>query len=270
MTSTDDVSQNLDIILKLLEETEEAETQFISFPENSLYLRVDMDAGEKYALELEDDALRQLSEYCRSHKVCVHLGSIPLLINGKIHNCSVLIDDQGKRHADYSKMHLFDIFLKDKKPILESDYYQKGEKPEIFEWQGFRFGLSICYDLRFSELFNYYARKEVDVLLIPAAFLPTTGKAHWEVLLRARAIENQAYVLAAAQAGEHVSTKTDSRRSSYGNSLVVDPWGEVLCHVKEEGSNVVFAQLEKSRIQHVREQVPMKNHRRFQPNWSWT
>lgn len=267
MTSVDDVSVNLQQIHQILDQTKSQSVDFVSFPENALYFRVDMDHGEKYALQKEDPAFLELAERAKEDEILIHLGSVPIWHEGKIHNCTVIIREEGVCEFLYSKMHLFDIYLEGKKPILESDYYDFGWAPQVFEWKGFKFGLSICYDLRFSELFNYYAREEVDVLLIPAAFLPKTGEAHWEVLLRARAIECQAYVFASAQGGEHFSTQKEYSRKTYGHSLVVEPWGQVLEH---DGAKTVFVEVEREKIQSMRQQIPMKDHRRFNTNWTWT
>lgn len=260
MNSIDDVETNTHQLFHLLEEAVKGGAEFISFPENCLYLRID-ESGEKYALPIDHAVFRRLSKFCREKNVCLHLGSVPVRSDNKIWNSTFLIREDGSCERVYDKMHLFDIELAGQKAIRESDYYHHGMAPKVLEWRGFRFGLSICYDLRFAELYNYYAKEEVDVLLIPAAFLVETGRAHWEVLLRARAIENQCYVLAAGQGGEHKG-KNGATRRTYGHSMIIEPWGEVIAQT-DESSQVVLAELQREKITAVRRQIPMGKHRRW-------
>lgn len=268
MCSTDCVDDNVDQLLKLLRQALRGGARLISFPENSLYLRIDMENGEKYAFAENSQVFERLALELRGSGAQMHLGSVPVKLEGEIRNVSVWIDDQGQVNFPYSKMHLFDIELHGQKPIRESDYYRKGTQPALVKTLGFRFGLSICYDLRFPELFLYYAHQGVDALMIPAAFLVETGRAHWEVLLRARAIEGQSYVVAAAQGGTHVS-KNGKSRQTYGHTMIVDPWGAVLAQADAD-KKVVFADISGETIRKVRAQIPMAAHRRFHANWSWT
>lgn len=186
----------------------------------------------------------------------------PQSLRPNIFNASFLIQPNQAPQILYRKIHLFDIALKDQKPIKESDFFAYGAQENIFEYKGFKFGSSICYDVRFSELYLKYARQAVDVILVPAAFLVKTGQAHWDILLRARAIESQCYVLAAAQAGKHVRSDATVFRETYGNSLIVDPWGQIVAR-KEEGVGLIYAKLDKKQIESVRTQIPMAQHRRL-------
>ena len=131
------------------------------------------------------------------------------------------------RRKSYEKIHLFDIELDGLSPVRETDLFKHGKFPSVFKVRGWEIGQAICYDLRFAELFLEYAKQGVDLVLVPAAFLVETGRAHWEVLLRARAIESQCYIVAAAQAGKHLGCQ-GGHRMTYGHSLAIDPWGTVI------------------------------------------
>ncbi|MEK2644516.1 carbon-nitrogen hydrolase family protein [Bdellovibrio sp. BCCA] len=264
MTSVDDVEANLkQIETQLAEIFKNSQPRFVSFPENCLYLRVA--EGEKIeGLTLSHSAFSKLSELAKKYNTHLHLGSVPLYVEGHLYNSSVLVTPSGDAQPTYQKLHLFDIQLEGQKPIRESDVFRHGQKPNIIEVDGWRIGEAICYDVRFAELFSQYARQEVDLILLPAAFLVKTGEAHWEILLRARAIESQSYVMAAAQGGTHRSTKTGATRETYGHSLIIDPWGTVVGQVAERAQGATVAKLSRERIDKVRQQIPMKFHRRLQ------
>jgi deaminated glutathione amidase len=264
MTSVDDVEVNFLQIEKLLEKVS-PQSRIVFFPENCLYMR--LLEGDKIAgLELDDEVFQKLSAQAVKRKLALHLGSVPLRKNDKLTNASVLIDSHGKISSTYEKLHLFDIALEGQKPIRESDAFAHGQGTSDLEIEGWKFGQSICYDVRFSELYSQYAKKSVDVILVPSAFLVSTGKAHWEILLRARAIESQCYLIASAQAGTHRSPESHSQlgeRKTYGHSLVVSPWGEILAEGSADQPEVIEFCLEKSAIETVRRQIPMKSHRRL-------
>jgi deaminated glutathione amidase len=187
-----------------------------------------------------------------------------LTMGGRLSNATVWIDPSGDIKIKYRKIHLFDVDVEGQKPIRESDHFAPGYRPEIIEIGGWRIGLTICYDLRFADLFLAYAREAVDLVLVPSAFLVPTGRAHWETLLRARAIESQLYVAAAAQSGEHASAIGDAKRYTYGRSLVVDPWGGIMAEAKTEASGVqvLTSLLRQSELAKVRAQIPMASHRK--------
>ena len=261
MTSVDDVQTNLDYILKLLSSPECAQSDLVCFPENSLFLRV-KEGTQIRGLELDHPAFRQLAEWAKLNDCVVHLGSVPLLRGSELFNSSVLIRPDGSVQDSYQKIHLFDVDVQGHKPVRESDVFSPGREVQVFDVRGWKIGSSICYDLRFAELYSKYAASEVDVILIPSAFLVPTGAAHWEILIRARAIESQAYVLAAAQGGRHHGV-SGGERATYGHSLIVDPWGVILEECRENGPQTVRAELSRGRITQVRAQIPMKNHRRL-------
>jgi deaminated glutathione amidase len=257
MTSTDDWQANEKQILDLLGKIPDPQTvDLISFPENSLYLR--LQENEKVeGIDLQNPIFDRLSHFARTNSVCIHLGSVPLKSNeARVYNSTVFIDSNGKREATYHKIHLFDVDISGHRAYRESDSVKSGERPAIFEIKGWRLGLTICYDLRFSNLFAYYARQNVDLILVPSAFTVPTGQAHWEVLLRARAIESQCYVVAAAQEGSH-----GGRRETFGHTLIVDPWGKIIAQLSK-GQGIIEATLSQERLSQVRAQIPMMQHRK--------
>lgn len=260
LTSVDDVALNLQQIENLLSPVKPGEVELVCFPENCLYMRI-KEGEDMPGFDVADPTLRRLCELAVELKTSFHLGSIPLREREKLSNASVLIDPQGFARVTYRKVHLFDIQLEGQKPIRESDVFHHGVKAESFMTHDWKIGQTICYDLRFSELFYQYALEQVDVILVPAAFLVPTGQAHWEVLLRARAIESQAYVVAAAQAGTHKSSK--GQRQTYGHSLVIDPWGQIVAQGVSDQPQLLKVQLNKAEIAKVRRQIPMHDHRRL-------
>jgi len=195
-----------------------------------------------------------LGETARKHGVWLVGGSLPLVADdpAKLRNTCLVYDDQGRRVARYDKIHLFG-FTKGTESYNESLTIEAGRQVVSFDMPFGRIGLAICYDLRFPELFR--ALGEVDLLVVPAAFTETTGRAHWELLLRSRAVENQCYLLAAAQGGRH-----PSQRVTHGNSMIVDPWGEVLGRL-DKGAGVVVAEIDAARIAEVRASLPALRHR---------
>ena len=188
----------------------------------------------------------------------VHLGSIALRGSGKkLVNRGFVIDAEGEVRARYDKIHLFDVDLPSGESWRESAMYAPGREAVVVTGTPVgTLGLTICYDLRFPALFERLSEAGADVIAVPAAFTVPTGKAHWSVLLRARAIEAAAFVIAAAQAGRH-----EDERETYGHSLVVDPWGEVLVEM-EDAPGLTFVELDLGRISEVRDRIPVLKHRR--------
>lgn len=264
LTSVDDVPTNLQQILSLLARLEDDVPDLVCFPENALYFRM-REGAPVPGMEAKDEILHVLSHWAKRTGAVVHIGSVPLKRGSRLFNSSLVLTPDGAVHDNYQKIHLFDVDVEGAKPMRESDVFTHGEVPSVFTVKGWKFGSSICYDLRFSELYLHYAKLEVDALLIPAAFLVPTGQAHWEVLTRARAIECQAYVLAAAQGEVHHGVQGGSR-STYGHSMIIDPWGTVLTETPPgftEEQRILRATLSRERIARVRAQIPMKNHRRL-------
>jgi predicted amidohydrolase len=208
---------------------------------------------------------RMLAETAREHRLWLVGGTLPLTLADsatrdgvapdRVMNADLVFSPQGELAARYDKIHLF-AYDNGRERYDEGRTLRAGTTPVAFDADGVRVGLSVCYDLRFPELYRALMRPPCDLLSVPSAFTYTTGAAHWEVLLRARAIENQCYVVAAAQGGTH-----ENGRRTFGHSLVVDPWGEVVA-CREEGEGVVVAELSRERIESVRRQLPALEHRR--------
>lgn len=229
-------------------------------PEMSLLLDRDRERAGRHILAQEHSRhvamLRELAQRLRLH---IALGSMAVALpDGRWANRSLLFLPSGERPVPYDKMHMFDVDLADGESWRESNAYAPGERiVTIDDTPVGRLGLTICYDLRFPALFEALGRRACDAIAVPAAFTVPTGRAHWHILLRARAIEASAYVIAAAQVGTH----RDGRRT-YGHSLVVDPWGEVLLDMGGEEPGLAFAHLDRERIAEVRRQLPSLANRR--------
>jgi predicted amidohydrolase len=195
-----------------------------------------------------------LSEAARRHKIWVVGGSIPLAasVPDKVLNTCLVFDEYGEQVARYDKIHLFNLELGNER-YQEANTIEPGKQVVVVDSPFGRIGLAVCYDLRFPELFR--AMKDVDIIVLPSAFTETTGKMHWEPLLRARAIENLAYVIAAAQGGYHVSG-----RETHGHSMIVDPWGRVLDQIAR-GSGVVIAEVNRGYQASLRASLPALSHR---------
>ena len=197
-----------------------------------------------------------LAETAQRHGIWIFAGSIPLTASSpdKMRNASLVFNPAGERVARYDKIHLFG-FRKGEEAYDEASFIEPGGQPVAVDTPFGRVALSICYDLRFPELYRAFA--PVDLILVPAAFTETTGRAHWEILLRARAIENQCYLLAVGQGGRH-----ENGRMTHGNSMIIDPWGEILDR-KLKGPGVVIADLDHQRIAEIRESLPALAHRKL-------
>ena len=209
-------------------------------------------------VEDEDLVIAAARNAAHAEGIWVHLGSVAVLTEGaRLANRSFVIDPRGEVRARYDKIHLFDVDLPSGESWRESNTYRHGQEAVVVTGTPVgTLGLAICYDLRFPALFARLAEASADVIAVPAAFTVPTGKAHWEVLLRARAIEAGLFVVAAAQSGHH-----EDGRTTYGHSLVVDPWGEVLLDMSD-GAAVKAVEIDLSRITDVRSRVPAFSHRR--------
>ncbi len=264
LNSSEDIDQNIHqiqkIIKQFLDSHQPSQPVLFVLPENSLYMRASDKAVVK-ALAIDSSQIKQVQAFCDEKKIYIHL-TTALKDQNKIWNASVLLKPNQPPQITYKKVHLFDIQLNGEKPVCESDVFTHGETVTYFDLEGVRFGSSICYDIRFAELFSQHAKNKVDVILVPAAFLVKTGQAHWEILLRARAIESQAYVLAAAQVGEHHNLDRSQTRKTYGHSMAIDPWGSIL-ELNKDQAGCFQVEIDLEKIKSVRQQIPMSNHRRL-------
>ena len=229
-------------------------------PEMSMLIDRDRNrARASISVEAQTAALQEISDAAAKASIWVHMGSVPVqteVDSQRLANRSIIIDDKGKIRARYDKMHLFDVVLASGESWRESSVYDAGSGPVVVETPLGTLGLTICYDVRFPDLFSALAKASVDAIAVPAAFTVPTGKAHWHTLLRARAIEAQAFVIAAAQSGQH-----EDGRCTFGHSLVVDPWGEVLLDMGD-GEGLGYAEIDLARIAEVRSQIPVHSNRR--------
>ncbi|MFA5968392.1 MAG: carbon-nitrogen hydrolase family protein [Sphingomonas sp.] len=210
--------------------------------------------------EQEDICLAAVREAAAKAGIWVHLGSLALKRpDGRFNNRGFVIDAAGEIRARYDKLHLFDVDLPTGESWRESAVYAPGEGATVVETPAGMLGPTICYDLRFADLYRALSDAGATVLAVPAAFTRPTGAAHWHTLLRARAIEAGAYVVAAAQTGEH-----EDGRATYGHSLVIDPWGEVLLDMGGK-AGLGFADIDPARVADVRSRIPVLSHRRSIP-----
>ncbi|MFG1464012.1 carbon-nitrogen hydrolase family protein [Xanthobacter sp. DSM 24535] len=256
-----DVGANIEMATALIREAAQAGAQYVQTPETTNLMELDRSAlFEKLREEEGDPALAAFRALARDLQIHLHVGSLALKISEqRAVNRGFLIAPDGEIAARYDKIHMFDVDLGNGESYRESNSYKPGERAVTARVAGVKVGLSICYDLRFPPLYRALAESGAEVLTVPSAFTRPTGEAHWHVLLRARAIENGAYVLAAAQGGRH-----ENGRETYGHSLVVDPWGRVIA---EGGSDpcVILAEIDLNEVSAARRRIPSLQHgRRFE------
>jgi predicted amidohydrolase len=257
-----DPPANARALIEAVDEAASGAAEMLFTPEMSGLLdRDSARAAKNIANEDEDQVLAACREAAKRNHIWLDIGSLAVRVdNGKVANRGFVIDHEGRIRARYDKMHLFDVDLPTGESWRESAVYSAGEGVVLVNGTPVgKLGLTICYDLRFPMLFARIAEADADVISVPAAFTVPTGHAHWHVLLRARAIEAGLFVVAAAQVGRH-----EDGRQTFGHSLVVDPWGEVLLDMGEE-TGVAFAEIDLSRISDVRSRIPALNHRRSIP-----
>jgi deaminated glutathione amidase len=264
MCSTEDVSSNLATARKLIREAAGEGAALVGLPENFAYLGTDRDHRLTIAEPLEggEDGpiLREMRLAARESRAWLLLGGFPEKLADdpkRIGNTSVLLDAEGEIRARYRKIHLFDVQIPGGQQFRESDSIGAGQSAVVAETPWGKLGLSICYDLRFPELYRELGRMGARLLAVPSAFTRETGKDHWHVLLRARAIENQCYLFAPAQWGFH-----GGKRSSYGHALVVDPWGVVIAECGEH-DGFALASVDIDYQDRVRTNLPCLQHRRI-------
>ena len=257
-----DAKENARALVHAIDEAAAGDAEMLFTPEMSGLLdRDSARAAKSLRPEEQDEVLAACREAARRHHIWLHVGSLAVLVDdGKIANPGFVIDSEGKIRARYDKIHLFDVDLPTGESWRESNVYSAGKGVVLVNGTPVgKLGLTICYDLRFPGLFARLAEADADVIAVPAAFTVPTGKAHWHILLRARAIEAGLFVVAAAQVGLHADG-----RQTFGHSLAIDPWGEVLLDMGEE-QGVGFADIDLKRISDVRARIPALNHRRTIP-----
>ena len=264
MVSTPDRDRNLEAAARLIAQAAAQGAELVGLPEY-FCLMGRRDTDKLAIAEALDDGpiQRFLGQAAREHGLWLVGGTLPLSVPGRadrVRNTCVVHDPQGRRVSRYDKIHLF-AFDNGREQYDEGRVLEAGTQPAGFTAGPHRVGLSVCYDVRFPELYRALAEapdgSPCDLMCVPAAFTHTTGQAHWELLLRARAVENQCYVLAPAQGGRH-----ENGRRTWGHSMVIDPWGQVLGCLPE-GEGVVLADLDAARLREVRTQLPALKHQRL-------
>jgi len=259
MVSTPELATNLASAERLIASAADAGARLVALPEYFCLLgRSDRDKLAVAEREGDGPIQAALAAAAQRHRVWLVGGTLPLTTDEpeRVRNSCLVYGPDGAQRARYDKIHLF-AYDNGRERYDEGRVLQAGSAPVVVDVDGWRVGLSVCYDLRFPELYRAMMRPPCDLIVVPSAFTFTTGQAHWELLLRARAVENQCYVLAPAQGGLH-----DNGRRTFGHSLLADPWGEVLA-LQPEGEAVVAGTLQRSRLATVREQLPALAHRRL-------
>ena len=263
MVSQSDVLANLDQARRLLEQAAEGGAQLAVLPENFAAMgRRDIAELGRAEARGQGPILPWLKQTTRDLNLWIVAGTLPLppanQPDAKVNACSLLISADGEQVARYDKLHLFDVDVSDSRGrYRESDDYSPGERVVVTETPVGKLGLTVCYDLRFPELYSELRAAGAELITAPSAFTAVTGQAHWEVLIRARAIETQCYILAAAQGGVHPGP-----RETWGHAAIIDPWGRVLAQ-QAQGEGVLLAERDSAEQASIRARMPVVNHRRF-------
>jgi len=259
MTSMPDVDKNLAQAEDLIQVAVNRGAKLVGLPENFSFLG-DEEAKVCLAGEIAEKSHKFLITMAQRYQITLLGGGFPVPVNGaegKVYNTALLVSPEGVELARYHKMHLFDVNLPDGNTYQESATVCAGRQaPPVYRSAELgNLGLSVCYDVRFPELYRYLTQQGAEVLFVPAAFTAFTGKDHWQVLLQARAIENTCYVIAPAQVGWH-----NPRRQSHGHAVIIDPWGVVLANAGDQ-IGVAVAEIHPLRLEQVRRQMPCLQHR---------
>jgi len=264
LCSTSDRATNMITVLMMVKEAASKSVEMLFFPEAFSFVGSSGAQTVAMGQSQEGEVITTMRAAAKEHGIWLSLGGFNELAteckdaeqSQRVYNTHIIIDAKGVIVSYYRKIHLFDIDLPGKVTLKESASTAAGSKVVVCDSPVGKLGLTTCYDLRFPELFRELVERGAEVLLVPSAFTVPTGKAHWDVLLRARAIENQAFVIAAAQVGIH-----NEKRVSYGHSLVVDPWGTVLEDGGEEAPKLIVATIDRNKLLAVRESMPLAQHR---------
>jgi len=258
---SDDPAANLPVTLQLIEEAAKAGAEFVLTPEVTNCVS----ASRKHQLAVlahqdDDQTLKALRDAAKTHGIWLLIGSLAIKTDdpdGRFANRSFLIDPQGEIEAWYDKIHMFDVTISETEAYHESKGYRPGDRAVLADTPFGKLGLTICYDIRFPALYRDLAQAGAQIITVPSAFSPITGAAHWESLLRARAIETGCFIIAPAQTGTHAG----SGRKTYGHSMVVSPWGEVLVDAGESACMVTL-DIDLTQVGKARQRVPSLQHDR--------
>ena len=261
MTSHNTHARNIATVTEAAQKAAQDGAQMLALPEAAGLMDKDKDhARAQITDEASDPFLTACKELARTHSLWIQAGSTPVRApDGRVFNHGTLIDPTGTITDRYDKIHLFDVFLEGRRPTGESTRYAPGTEAVVAATPWGPIGLSICYDLRFPHLYRDYAKAGAGILFVPSAFTVPTGRAHWETLLRARAIETGAYVVAAAQVGHHADG-----RVTWGHSLIISPWGDILADLGGDAPGQVTLDLDLDRVASARQQIPsLRNERPY-------
>jgi predicted amidohydrolase len=259
MTSVPDLAKNLAEAEELIDLAVRQGAELVALPENFPFLGEEEEKVAR-AEEISSASQKFLKTMAQRYQVALLGGGFPVPVEtGKVSNTAVIVEPSGVEVARYNKVHLFDVNLPDGNTYQESSTVEAGDRlPAVYPSETWgNLGLSVCYDVRFPELYRHLSRQGAHVLFVPAAFTAYTGKDHWQILLQARAIENTCYVVAPAQTGRHYG-----RRQSHGHAAIVDPWGMILADAGDK-PGVAIAEINPSRLEQVRRQMPSLEHRVF-------
>ena len=263
ISSTDEPKENLELINNMINSAAAKNVEFVALPETANCIsNSNLHKETVLQKEKEDMTLASLTEVAKKKSIYILIGSLAIKQNKPKHkflNRSFLINPSGSIIAKYDKLHMFDATISDSEEYIESASFVAGKNAKIISTAIGKFGLSICYDVRFPHLYRGLSQRGAQLLTVPAAFTVPTGKAHWEILLRARAIENGAFVIAPAQSGTHNFTGGGYRKT-YGHSMVVDPWGTVLVDAKGNTNNISYFSCDLSKVEMARSQLPSLTH----------
>ncbi len=255
-------SDNLLIIENLVKQAKKDGATYVLTPEMSIsYATNKQDMAQYFKPYENNEYIIHCAKIAKENKVFLHIGSMAIANNNKkakYLNRSILFSPNGEIIEYYDKIHLFDASPPEDKPYKESKNYLNGKRAVVAKIKNFKLGFSICYDLRFPELYNELYQKGAQLLSIPAAFTVPTGKAHWQILLQARAIETGSYVIAAAQGGKH-----ENGRETFGHSMIIDPWGEILALKNDTKEGFIIAQIDMENLQKIRKIMPNKKNNTF-------
>ena len=266
MCSGRKISNNLLEANRLIRKAADQGATYIQTPENTALLELNPEITRLEAQNFEDSSiLAMFRGLAQELDVCLHIGSVAIRLacENRLVNRSCLISPSGKIIAHYDKIHMFDVDLAGGESYRESDHFISGHKSVLADLPvGLnpppKLGFSICYDLRFAALYRQLAKSGAQLIAVPAAFTAQTGKAHWHILLRARAIETGCFILAAAQGGDH-----EMGRSTFGHSLIISPWGEILAEAKGSDPQIIMADIDLSQVTIARSAIPALRHDRL-------
>ena len=261
MRSTTDVSENVDVFSRMVVQATQNGARYIQSPEMTGLVESSRAAlMANIFSEAEDPIVAAAKKLAQQYDVYIHIGSTPILLaDGKVANRGFVINPDGTKQCHYDKLHMFDVDLDNGESWRESATYQAGDQARIANIDGIKLGMGICYDVRFPELFKAQSQAGAQILTAPAAFTKQTGEAHWHILQRARAIENGAFMISAEQGGKHADG-----RETYGHSIVVSPWGQVIAELDHDEPDILYAEIELSAVDAARGKIPnLKNDQQF-------